>query len=677
MHPESAQTNRAGTGGPAMPAKLSKLCRGATMVAWVVALTACVTAPSTPVDSPVVSASIADIVAGYRQQIPARMQQAKVPGLVIVVVDDKSILWAEGFGYTDWDRRTPVTPDTLFSIQSMSKSFAATAALFAAQDGLVDLDAPITTYLPDFHVNSIFEAHPEQKITLRMLLSHTAGFVHEAPVGGNHDLPGATFEAHIASISDTWLKFPVGTRYSYSNLGIDLAGYILQMRAGTSYARYVQDKVFGPLGMTSSLMDSNRVRSIANRAIGHLPGPLPPPTEWLLIPSGGVWTTAADMARYLQFHINDGAIDGKPLLPAGLAETMYTPPNIAALGSGYALGIETDRGQGTRRLQHGGGGFGFSSYMIWHPELKLGAAVLTNAENPNLSPQLTQDVLNSIIDSFHSVYADREATAVRIRPAYLQSRVLNTLSDDALQALIAGKALPNDEAAQQRRKAYVGTYVLTKWGAPQATVDVKEVGGQLSAESGGVAGPLIEVQPGLFLTPQGEPYDLRGPVPTADNECWVKVQPWMAAFFGTVCALCGPIFLLALLFWPARAVALRLRRSRGPAASVAEPPGGERGPSAGLAVAPAALGALVGLLCLVAVALVPNLGYIPWPRPYIDLPWWQYAGLSLPFAGLALAAGLALILGWALWGRAWGTGMRVYCAVVVLALVVFNVALIK
>ena len=113
------------------------------------------------------------------------MQKDNIPGLAIAVVDDQNILWDEGFGYTDWDRQTPVTPSTLFSIQSMSKSFTATAAMFAAQDGLVDLDAPITTYLPNFHVHSIFEEHPEQKMTLRILLSHTAGFPHDAAYGGN------------------------------------------------------------------------------------------------------------------------------------------------------------------------------------------------------------------------------------------------------------------------------------------------------------------------------------------------------------------------------------------------------------------------------------------------------------------------------------------------------------
>ena len=170
--------------------KIFALCLTAVLLSG----TACTSTQSSSISIVSDDDDIADIIEEYRQDIPQRMQQENVSGLAIAVVDDRKILWAEGFGYTDWNRRVPVTSGTLFSIQSMSKSFTGTAVMFAAQDGLIDLDEPITTYLPDFHVNSIFEERPEQKITLRMLLSHTAGFVHEAPIGGNNDLPGPTFE---------------------------------------------------------------------------------------------------------------------------------------------------------------------------------------------------------------------------------------------------------------------------------------------------------------------------------------------------------------------------------------------------------------------------------------------------------------------------------------------------
>ena len=138
-----------------------------------------------------VSPEMGQVIDAHRLSVVEKMQKNKIPGAAVALVDRDRILWAAGFGYTDTDKREPVNPETIFSIQSMSKTF--TAVLFAVQDGLLDLDAPITTYLPEFMVQSRFEGHPEQKITLWHLLSHTAGFTHEAPVGNNFDAPSPSF----------------------------------------------------------------------------------------------------------------------------------------------------------------------------------------------------------------------------------------------------------------------------------------------------------------------------------------------------------------------------------------------------------------------------------------------------------------------------------------------------
>ncbi len=648
---------------------------------------------SSPAQTPVTAESIAGIVDQYRQQIPARMQQENVPGLAIVVVDEQGVLWAEGFGYTDWDQRTPVTPDTLFAIQSMSKSFTATAAMFAAQDGLVDLDAPITTYLPDFHINSIFEENPEQKITLRLLLSHTAGLAHEAPVGNNFDRPGRTFEEHITSISSTWLRFPVGTRYTYSNLGVDLAGYILQVRSGKPFTQYVKERVLAPLGMASSTLDVKEVRVTPGRAIGHSAVPFRPPAQFLIIPSGGVWTTANDIARYLRFHINEGALDGSRLLRQDLAETMYTPPDPAARGAQYALGIAVTTRNGARRFQHGGGGFGFNSNFIWYPELKLGAAVLTNAEHENLYWQLNEEVLDSIIAANPAVYGPRAKTIPAVQPVYPPiTGGPALLADSALNRLLAERALPLDNAALQRRQSYVGEYVITKWGLPGITAQIEERNGSLIADFLGVTISLTEVQPGLFFTPQGDVFDGRSQVLTGLNLPLVKTHPQSLPFVLAFYAACGLVFLSALLFWPlrgaVRAAARLVRRKKAlptavepdPAIPSVEPgapapPLGDRRWLAAAAVA-AGVAALIGLFCLGMVAIVPGLVYVPWPQPYTDMLWWQYAVLSLPFAGLLLAGASAAAVALAARRRAWGLPLRLYYALAALALVGFNLALI-
>jgi CubicO group peptidase (beta-lactamase class C family) len=625
---------------------------------------------ASPADPPSPDA-IADIVERYRQEIPLRMEQEDVPGLAIAVVDDRGILWEESFGYTDWDKRIPITPDTLFSIQSMSKSFTATAAMFAAQDGLVDLDAPITAYLPDFHVNSIFEEHPEQKITLRMLLSHTAGFAHEASFGSNYDHAAYSFEDHIASISDTWLKFPVGTRYSYSNLGIDLAGYILQVRSGTPFVQYVQQTVLDPLGMGDSTLDVKRVRATPARAIGHVPGmPFRPPVDFLLIPSGGVWTTAEDMARYLQFHINKGALDGTRLLGQDLAETMYTPPNIPAHYS--AQGIIVTPEHGTRRFEHGGGGWGFNSDMIWYPELKLGAVVLCNADlSSDMVYRLNTEILDSIILSAPEVYAERASSAVLVEPAYPPDKEARPLSDSALQNLIESKALPTDAAAGHQSSAIVGKYILA---GSNETLEVSDLDGELVYTYFGDTTRLTQVEPGLYFSSYGDVLDFRGPTPRYANIRLVKVTTGALAFHSALFAICGVVFLSALFFWPARALFRRTRRKGAPGeAATVHPP---RGPGLVWMGVLGALASLFGLLCLMVVAIAPTLIYLTWLRPYVDLTWWQFALLSLPYIGLVLGILIAALAGLGMRGQAGRRAIRVYYLIVALALLAFNLAIL-
>ncbi len=658
--------------------RTQKLLRVLILLLFVSACsTSQVSAPDTR--ATVQSETIADTMARFEKEIPARMQADGIPGLAIAVVDDRKVLWMEGFGYTDWDRRTPVTPSTIFSIQSMSKSFTATAAMIAAQDGLVDLDEPITTYLPDFTVHSIFEEHPERKMTLRNLLSHTAGFPHDTSYGNNNDHPPYSFEKHIASISDTWLMFPVGTRYSYSNEGIDLAGYILQVHSGMPFIQYVQQKVLDPLRMKDSTLDVQRVRATSTRAIGHVELPIRPPVDFLLIPSGGVWTSAEDLARYLQFHINEGALDGQQLLQADLAETMYTPPNLSAEqaygDSGYALGLVEGTRNGARILYHGGGGFGFANQMAWYPELKLGALVLTNAvDNSGYSFELCHNVLDSIIAGSIPLYRQRYVSATHVTPAYPPVTQGTVLTDDALRNLIASKALEQNAEAESVQQGYVGTYVVSNAGFPGDTFTISDMNGNLAwsysanEEMFAPISTLTEVASGVLLSEGGNTFDLSGATPRVDNIALVRTHPETLPFKIALYSLCGLAFLSALFIWPVRALIGRIRKN----GAVALASAAQRNPWLVAAGSLAALASLLSLFCLALIALVPNMVYFSWPRPFADLTWWQFGLVGMPFISLALAGGLALIAWLALRGRS----ARWYFFAVAVALLLFNAAIL-
>jgi CubicO group peptidase (beta-lactamase class C family) len=449
------------------------------------------------------------------QSIPGMMKESKIPGLSIAVVDREGVIWTAGFGYTDYDCKTPVTPETIFSIQSMSKTFTATAVMIAVQDGLVDLDTPITEYLPDFKVNSRFEDNPQDKMTLQLLLSHRAGFVHEAPVGNNFDNESPSYEAHIKSISDTWLKFPVGAKYSYSNLGIDLAAYIIQVRSGLPFKEYMKEKIFEPLGMTNSSVDMEFIRQHPNRAIGHSPHFNKVSLEIPMVGAGGVYTSADELAKFIQFHLNQGKVNDRSVLDEKLVKSMSRASyglciavNILADGKlNNPFSNEPDISDGAYMLNHGGGGFGFLTFMGWLPEYGFGLLVLTNSTNhdsqhvklaANLADELISKRLFEKIDTFESIPSPGNNQG----PAY-QPPDSNTFTQ-----------------YKPEWKKYTGTYkyitnfnlrtyarVALALGYPELQLKVYEKNGFLEINGE----RLDEYLPGFFFTCNGDYLDLRGP----------------------------------------------------------------------------------------------------------------------------------------------------------------------
>ena len=451
------------------------------------------------------------------ESILEKTKKHRIPGLSIAVVDREGILWSAGFGRSGRGSQ-PVTPETLFSIQSMSKTFTATAIMFAVQDGLVDLDTPITEYLPEFTVQSRWQENPQQKITLRHLLSHTSGLPHEAPVGNNLDTLYGSFEEHVLSISDTWLRHRVGARHSYSNLGIDMAAYIVQVKSGMPFTEYMKKKVFDPLGMSTSSADYDFVEQYADRALGHMPFIAEVPVAIPMVAAGGVYTSAAELSRFVQFHLNHGTIDGRRLLDDRLIDTMYTS---SAVSPGYGLGISIGSKHDTYYLNHSGGGFGFLTTMTWFPEYGIGCVVLTNsASHDSQHVKIANELLDELIAE-HVVAKD---VSGRIPPG---DKLIG--KDERLPVLAEEGPVHTPTPYKRQWGRYIGTYRVIARGyklnllvrlvlalgycdsGMKLTV-VKKDGHLCIGDE-----KLQEYQPGLFFTPSGEALDLRGSRPTWRN----------------------------------------------------------------------------------------------------------------------------------------------------------------
>jgi CubicO group peptidase (beta-lactamase class C family) len=332
---------------------------------------------------------IAAIAARLGGEIPRMLVEHDIPALAIGIVDASGNGWNAAFGTTTRGGGQPVATTTMFSLQSCSKMYTATAVMSAVQAQLVELDRPVVDYLPEFTLNSIFESAPERQMTLRHLLSHTAGFTHEAPVGNNLVVGRASFAAHCRSISDTWLRFPVGHHYEYSNLGIDLAAFVIERVSGLPFHAFLRSHLLEPLGLDRTTFDQPRIARDRDRAIGHSSDAKRLPVRIPMVAAGGAYASIEDVCRFIQFHLRRG----ESLLSPVLLDEMYTVPfKPPWQRAGYGLGIvdaEWYRG-------HSGGGFGFLSDMYWAPEAGVGVAVLTNSDNHPLQQVLSERILREL-----------------------------------------------------------------------------------------------------------------------------------------------------------------------------------------------------------------------------------------------------------------------------------------
>jgi len=328
----------------------------------------------------------------FRAAVPGIMDKGHVSGVALALVDDQGVVWKEGYGYAGGKKKDLVTPDTPFLLCGLSKLITATAVMLAVQEGLVKLDEPITTYLPDFKVNSRYEEHPERKITLRRLLNYTAGIPIEAPLG-NYFEPASTasFEDHVKSLYGSWLVCPVGSSFYQSDGSSDLAACALRMAAGKPFKDYLQERLFTPLGMSNTTADREKILENPQRAIGHMTAMAKMPAVYPALGAGGIYSTASDLARLVQLHINQGTLDGRTVVDRSLMETIHTPVGIAKTNPDvyYGQGVYVDKRSPERTetiLWHDGWGFGFLSLLHWYPEYGIGMVVLTNSlPNPVLT----------------------------------------------------------------------------------------------------------------------------------------------------------------------------------------------------------------------------------------------------------------------------------------------------
>ncbi|MHA2247050.1 MAG: serine hydrolase domain-containing protein, partial [Candidatus Hodarchaeales archaeon] len=322
-------------------------------------------------------------------------------GLSIALTNDREIIWARGFGFTDHTRQERVTSDTLFSSQSLGKCFTATTFLILVSKGLVNLDDSILKYYPEFTINTIY-GNPEDeitKITFRRMLNHKAGFTHEALVGNNYDYTPCSFKEHIQSISEGWLKSPVGSEMSYSNLGYDLTGYVMGLIRNKSFKDVIDKELFQLVGITNATFEIEEAlkKSFAKGYDGRFAYPT---VQIPMLGAGGLFISVLDVAKLISFHLRKGRIEQKQLINPDLLEEMYKPQFLETKEFGYGLGLySVEKIENVQVYGHAGGGYGYQTSMQWLPEFRIGVVVLSNNMKNSPVGSIAQKALKLMVNN--------------------------------------------------------------------------------------------------------------------------------------------------------------------------------------------------------------------------------------------------------------------------------------
>jgi CubicO group peptidase (beta-lactamase class C family) len=263
-----------------------------------------------------------DAEAWFDGVLPASLRAQDINGAIVVVVKDGQILLSKGYGYSDAAKHKAVDPDrTLFRAGSISKLFVATAVMQLVEQGKIDLDADVNTYL-DFRV----EGRGGKKITIRNLLTHRAGFEEvNNRIFGAEPISGLSYTSFLKHWVPTRIYDP-GTTPAYSNYGMALAGYIVQRVSGLSFETYVARNIFMPLDMAHSSFQQpvpSRLQPMMSQGYNLGSGPRMPFELIMVQGAGGISISGSDMGKFMLAHMGSGQLGSAQILQPATAQLMH------------------------------------------------------------------------------------------------------------------------------------------------------------------------------------------------------------------------------------------------------------------------------------------------------------------------------------------------------------------
>lgn len=357
-----------------LPISLLSLLLGLALL-----LSAC--APRTAVTP----ASLDSLTAALDADMPALLRAYGVPGASIALVADGQLAWSQGYGLADKENGVPASPETVYQIASISKTIAAWGAMRLVEQGKLDLDAPASRYLTRWQIPD--SPYNPEGVTIRRLLSHSAGLSRHGYPGYPPDAPLPSLEASLSG-ADTGVSLfaEPGTVFSYSGGGYTLLQLIIEEVSGQTFADFMQAEVFAPLGLEhTSYTWRDDLRPLTAKAYSAQ-GRLLPNYLFIEQAAAGVYTTAPELAEFGAAYLTGGGV----LSPASIAEMSQVaapldPNSFEGYLSGmdgYGLGVYIETlPDGSRAISHTGGNQGWRSLLVIAPTQRAALVVLTNSDS--------------------------------------------------------------------------------------------------------------------------------------------------------------------------------------------------------------------------------------------------------------------------------------------------------
>ena len=343
--------------------------------------------------------------------INSTMQDWKVPGASVAIVRDGAVVYMKGFGVRDIRTKQPVTADTLFDIGSCTKAFTSAAVAMLVDEGKMQWDGKVNTYIPFFHLRDAFA---DQNVTLRDLLTHRTGLP-------GADLlwyfnPRASREELIRKLAYIQPNAGFRAKFEYQNLMYVAAGYAVGQAAHSTWDEFTQSRLFAPLGMTESDTSAAEAQSASDHATPHEQSPdgTVKAISWRNIdsvgPAGSINSSGRDMAKWIAFQLGDGTYQGKRLISAENMREMHSAQMVISLEGeipkvffpdsmqlSYGLGWFVQDYRGHQLIIHAGDIDGFATMVVLIPEIDTGYFVVINMGSlyrQVLSNQLADQMLH-------------------------------------------------------------------------------------------------------------------------------------------------------------------------------------------------------------------------------------------------------------------------------------------